>query len=768
MNKRVFLTSIFAFILMSVYPQKVGLVLSGGGAKGAVHIGLIKALEDNGIPIDYVAGTSIGAIVGSLYAMGYSPEEMLELFLSDDFNHWQTGKVDVDYQYYFRKPSEKPDFMTVLMQFKDSMKLGATPILPVNLINPVQMNQAFMQLYSQADAQCEEDFNRLFVPFLCIASDVYNKKPIIFRSGKLENAVRASMTFPLVFKPILHDSIPLFDGGIYDNFPVNPMKNAFKPDFIIGSSVVGSNKKKKPDQMDMYAMLENMVMQQTDYNVKPEDGIMLQFALDDVNLLDFDKSKTLFDIGYKRGLQVVDSIRLRVFRDVPVEQMISRRIDYKENLPPLRFRNIYVTGLKESQKKYIENQIKRSRDHYFSIQEFKKTYFMLLTNTKIKEIFPSATYDAHDNVFDLYLDIKMKDELEISFGGNVSSMSANQLFFSVAYQNISTIASNYNLNFQVGNAFTGVGYSSRFELPTPHPMDISLDFFHNYRKYFYQSDQPFIDTEVSTFNHQRETFGKLGFGAPITHRSKIDIAAGYGWMEDKYYHSSVHTYGFDRSMYNLFYSGVLYRLLTQDAKQYPLVGRRHHVFIQYMFGGEQFYEATSDGFSSQPREPLSWLQIDAYMNNMHYVSDHFNIGYTLQGVYSTRRQLHNYTASVLQAPAYTPTPHSMLVFNEAFRANQFAAAGAIPVWKLNSTFHFRGDLHGFLPLWPIVEADALTGTEEKGRLFSRAAYLAELSFVVRLPFMNISFFANHYSHPAKNWNVGLNIGYLLFAPKFIQ
>ena len=80
--------------------QKVGLVLSGGGAKGAAHIGVIKALEENNIPIDYVTGTSAGAIVGSLYAMGYTPEEMVQLMLSDEFSYWQTGTVENEYQYY--------------------------------------------------------------------------------------------------------------------------------------------------------------------------------------------------------------------------------------------------------------------------------------------------------------------------------------------------------------------------------------------------------------------------------------------------------------------------------------------------------------------------------------------------------------------------------------------------------------------------------------------------------------------------------------------
>ena len=84
--------------------QKVGLVMSGGGAKGAAHIGVIKALEENDIPIDYVAGTSIGAIIGSLYAMGYTPEEMLDLMLSEEFGYWQTGTVESKYAFYFKEP----------------------------------------------------------------------------------------------------------------------------------------------------------------------------------------------------------------------------------------------------------------------------------------------------------------------------------------------------------------------------------------------------------------------------------------------------------------------------------------------------------------------------------------------------------------------------------------------------------------------------------------------------------------------------------------
>jgi len=205
----------------NVSAQKVGLVLSGGGAKGAAHIGVIKALEDNNIPIDYITGTSIGAIIGGFYAVGYTPDEMLELMLSDEFGYWQSGTIADDYIYYFKKPDDTPEFLRFSIDLKDTIpvKTNITGILPQSLINPVQMNQAFMGLFAQATAKSGWNFDNLFVPFRCMSSDIYNKRAIKWRSGDLGEAIRSSMTLPFFFKPLWRDGFPLFDGGIYNNFP---------------------------------------------------------------------------------------------------------------------------------------------------------------------------------------------------------------------------------------------------------------------------------------------------------------------------------------------------------------------------------------------------------------------------------------------------------------------------------------------------------------------------------------------------------------------
>ena len=133
--------AILFFTTLAGFGQKVGLVLSGGGAKGLAHIGVIKALEENNIPIDYITGTSMGAIIGGLYAAGYSPDEMETLFKSEDFKHWSSGIIPPKYIYFFKQLDENPSFIDLNFDRKeDKMQLA----LPTNLIPSGQMDFGFI------------------------------------------------------------------------------------------------------------------------------------------------------------------------------------------------------------------------------------------------------------------------------------------------------------------------------------------------------------------------------------------------------------------------------------------------------------------------------------------------------------------------------------------------------------------------------------------------------------------------------------------------
>ena len=751
--------------------QSVGLVLSGGGAKGAAHIGVIKALEENNIPIDYITGTSIGAIIGSLYAMGYSPEDMLALMLSKEFEYWQSGKVESKYTYYFKEPQATPSMGHFALDFTDSLDIKPS-FLPKSLINPIQMNQAFMGLYAQATAKSGWNFDNLFVPFRCVASDVYSKKAIVFKNGDLGDAVRASMTFPFFFQPIWRDGVPLFDGGIYDNFPVDPMNEAFKPDFIFGSVVSTGNTKPSADP---YQQVEAMIMQKTDYVVDPNKGMTLQFDFQDVSLLEFQKGTEFMDIGYKQTLLLIDSIKGRVKRENPLSEITERRKKYTEALPKLVFKDIYVTGVTGVQKEYIESQLHKDFNGEFSMDEFKRAYFKMLTYSKIKQIIPRAIYNKKLKQFDLYLDVKIVDELNISFGGNISSHQANQLYIGLGYKMIQKYAIDYNTNFQIGNAFTGMLLNSRFYLQSKVPMYLNAMGVLSYRRYSEESSL-FYEDILPAFIKQRELFAQVGVGFPFLTKARTEINLSYGRLTDKYYQTketSPETKSFDNSYYNLFVGSISIERNTLNAKQYATAGKYQYLTAKFVTGTEHYNPATPANGNFMESDKHSWLTLNGRLNQYHNVSDKISLGYRLDLMLSSKNLLNNYTASILQAPAFTPTLHSKIIFNEAFRANQFIAGGITPIWKINKLLHWRTDLYAFAPLYEIKnrvvqEEGGFVKNPYYGKFMNSYKFMGETSLVFNLPFVSISLYANAYSYPKNNFNFGLNIGYLIFNPKLLD
>lgn len=754
-----------------LFAQKVGLVLSGGGAKGAAHIGVIKALEENEIPIDYITGTSAGAIMGSLYAMGYSPEEMLALIQSKEFGYWQTGTVEEQYTYYFKEPYPTPEFAHFSIDMSDSLQIK-TNFLPESLINPIQMNQAFMGLFSQATAKAGWNFDNLFVPFRCVASDIYSKKSIVFKNGDLGDAVRASMTFPFFFQPIWKDSVPLFDGGIYDNFPVTPMEDAFHPDFIFGSVVAGSSTKPSNNP---YNQLEAMIMQKTDYEVPEEEGMMVRFHFPNVSLLDFEKSEDLMKIGYKRTMEMMDSIKQRVTRRVPLEEVTARRKTYKESLPPLIFKNIYVSGVTEAQRKYIEAQLHRDINQEFSMDEFKRAYFKMLAYSKIKEILPHAVYNRKEKKFDLYLNVKMKEEITVGFGGNISSHQANQLFLGLGYQYLGRFAADFHSNFQVGNSFSGVMLSARMYLQTRIPTYLNWQGVFSDKRYS-ESQSLFYEDVVPAIIKQKELYMKLKLGFPFLNQAKAEIGFAYGRLNDFYLQTSNISFPnatFDHSWYDLFSGSLSIEQNSLNAKQYPITGKQQFLIAQYVTGTEKYKPSATSLQEPFGTKTHSWLQMKGRWRQFQVLNNRFNLGYLAEMVLSSKNLMNNYTASVLQAPAFTPTPHSEIVFNEAFRANQYVAFGLSPILKFSKLLQFRLDMYGFAPLYEIkkkvIQTDkTYVGLPYYGKFLHSFDCMGEAAMVLQLPFISISLYANAYSYPKHNFNVGLNIGYLIFNPKMLD
>ena len=764
--KRFFLfLSACLLLLPFVQAQKVGLVLSGGGAKGMTHIGIIRALEENNIPIDYITGTSMGAIIGSLYAMGYSPDDMEALLRSEDFKRWYSGQVEPEYGYYFKQNRPTPEFFNIRFSFKDSLHIKPQ-ILPTSMVNPIQMNLVFVELFARATAACSGDFNRLFVPFRCIASDVYNKKPLIMRRGDLGDAVRASMSFPFVFKPIEIDSVLAYDGGIYNNFPTDIMREDFKPEVIIGS-VVAANPG-KPKENDLMSQLENMIMQKTDYTLPDSLGIIMTFKYDDVSLLDFDRLQELHDIGYNRTISLMDSIKGRIHRRVSAENVRLRRLVYRSNLPQFRFRDIYIEGANPQQQAYIKKEFHDEDHEVFTYEDLKRGYFRLLSDNMISEIIPHAVYDSENDLYSLHLKVKMEDNFSVRMGGSVSTTSSNQIYLGLGYQDLNYYSKEITLDGQIGKVYNNAQLMAKIDLPTRIPTSYrliaSLSTFDYYKK-----DKLFSKNDKPSFNSKDERFVKLMVALPFLANKRAEISIGYGKLQDNYFQSSVINFDkdrSDRSTYNLLGGAIGFYGSTLNARQYATKGYFEKLVAQVFSGKEKFIPGNPTETSVTTKERQSWLQISYMKYAYHTMSPKFTLGWMAEMLYSSKNFSENYTATMLQAADFSPTPHSKLMYNEAFRANQFLAAGIKPIFVFNDMFQFRSEFYGFVPIFPIKK-NALNKAYY-GKAFARFEYIGEISVICQLPFGAISAYVNHYSSPKKEWNVGLTLGWQLFNYRFIE
>lgn len=745
--------------------QSVGLVLSGGGAKGITHIGIIQALEENDIPIDYITGTSIGAIIGGLYAMGYTPQEMLELIESKEFKQCYSGEVDKDNTYYIKQNEPTPELYSIRATWDESK--AEVQALPISLIDPVHMNIKILELCIQATAACKENFDSLFVPFRCVAADVYNKKEIIFAQGDLGNSVRASMTFPLVFRPIKINGVLAYDGGIYNNFPANVMKSDFAPDYIIGS-VVSTNRGQAAAD-NIAAQVETLIMQASNYELPDTNGILMSFDLDnEVGLLDFDKAQYLFDLGYTTTLQLIDSIKRNIPRSVPLAEVNKRREAYKQTLPEVIFKNITISGSTDKQRQYIMNEIRPAGHRYVRFKDFKRAYFRLMSENAIKEIFPTATYNPKTKTYDLHLEVDMKDNFALAFGGGLSTNSINQIYYGLNYNHIGRHSTEILLDGQFGRMYNNIQLMGRVNLSAKIPTSLRVIGAHSTLNHFKQSFLFSEDNATPALSKQTESFSKVKLALPFMTQHKAEFGIGYGKLTDSYIQNSaidLNSPAYDTNIYHLLGGSVLFKRNSLNTPQYATKGVSQQILAQ-IFTGNNTYVPDTLVRGETLEEDISWLQLNIKDQRYLPINDRFILGTYAEGYYSSRNLAQNYTATMLQAGTFAPTPSMLFTYNPTFRANQYLAAGVKPIYMLAPYLQLRFEAYAFVPLYPIIPTE--TGKAQYGKPLSTLSHIEELSVVGRFSTFVVSAYLNHNSSVPREVSIGISLGWYMQNNRFIE
>ncbi|MFO7657642.1 MAG: patatin-like phospholipase family protein, partial [Bacteroidales bacterium] len=282
---------------------KIGLVLSGGAAKGIAHIGVLKVLEQAGIQVDFIGGTSMGSIVGGLYALGYNAGELENIALYQNWNYLLSEDVLLNSISIEEKKETKKYFLSLPA---DGFRIK----LPGGLISGQNVSLLLSGLiwpYHNVS-----DFSKLPVPFLCIATDIVKGRQVVLNSGYLPDALRASMAIPTIFTPVEIDGNLLVDGGMVNNFPVKEVKE-MGADIIIGVDC-GFKAFKKEEINSLYSVIEQSLyilstQKNENENKKELCNILIEPEFKESNAMNFSNAKELIRIGEEAALKQFDEIK---------------------------------------------------------------------------------------------------------------------------------------------------------------------------------------------------------------------------------------------------------------------------------------------------------------------------------------------------------------------------------------------------------------------------------------------------------------------------
>ena len=761
---------LFLSILLTVLPallkaqahQSVGLVLSGGGAKGIAHIGLIQALEDNDIPIDYITGTSMGAIVGGLYACGYTPAEMMELINSDYFGYLSSGKADPAFTYYFSKGSPSPQMFAMSVGGRDSTARSKI-FNPQSLISPMPMSFGFMQIFSAYGAQCGGNFDRLFVPFRCVASDVAQKRKKVMGAGDLGESIRASMSFPLIFQATEIDGQVLYDGGIYDNFPVGVMQTEFAPSVIIGSDVSAPS---DGPANSYFQQLDLLVSRAQSYDVPPETGIKVRIDVSNFGLLDWDRADAIYRAGYSRGIEMMDSIKARIPTRADSTARRLRRAVFKSGTPALRFDSVNVEGATKRQNEYIKYLFHPAKGtDTIGIDRARLAFYRALSSGKMSYLRPRAHVNNDSaGLFTLDLKALVKSNFSVGAGAYITSSNNSYLYLRGGYSSLSFSSVSTDIEAWIGQSYMAGALTGRLDIASALPSALVLNAVASRRKYYEDEELFFRDNEPA-FVTAHEYFAKLAWAMAAGRSGCVDIGLGGGKLRNTFY-SPGHEGGYREGRHHVDFAlgqaYAAYRSSTLDNINYPLSGSSLNASFAAVLGKATCGQAGADGRGTDKH--MAWLQLDAHWRNYISLGRHWVLGTEARALLSNRPLPGSYEASVSSAPAYSPTPASTNTFNPAFRANSFLAATVVPVYKFNSSLSARFSASVFAPLRGIREGDG--GTARFGRCFDSTEFFGELNLVYALPFGNIAGYCNYSSSPGK-FHGGISFGIYLPAPSFL-
>jgi NTE family protein len=474
---------------------RVGLVLSGGGAKGLAHIGVLKTLDSLGVRIDYVAGTSMGAVMGGLYATGYTGKQIDSIISATDFDLLITDDVPRKSRtFYERKNAEKYALTLPFNNFK------------IQLPSSISRGQNVFNLLSKLtlDVSGVEDFSKLPIPFYCIATDMLTGKEVVLDRGNLAQAISASSALPTLYQPVRLDNKLLMDGGIVNNYPILGLESK-DLDIIIGVDVQDDlltiNKLESASniliQISNFRVAKEMVGKSklTDIYIKPE--------VSEYSLVSFKEGAEII----RKGQTAITS-QLEELKIIAKAQNFTKRKAKIPEIQKIKINDISIFGLNKYTASYVRGKLRFRTGETISFDNFSKGVNNLVATNNFDSFLYKFSPDGEGYVFSAKA-TEAKNTTFIKFGAHY-----DQLYKSAALLNLTKKQlllkndvlsldfilgdnSRYNFDYYIDKGFYwSVGINSKF---------IGFTNFTNPRSLISESVDPNIDKiqmNFSEFTHQ--------------------------------------------------------------------------------------------------------------------------------------------------------------------------------------------------------------------------------------------------------------------------
>jgi NTE family protein len=535
---------------------KIGLVLSGGGAKGMAHIGVLKVIDSLGIKIDFVGGTSMGAIIGGLYASGYSGKELEYIFKQVDVDAVLQDYTPRGSKSFFEKRNDEIYLATLpFNNFKISLPTGLSKgLYNFNLLSKLTHHVSHVT-----------DFQKLPIPFFCVATDVENGEEVILDKGILAKVMIASGALPTLYSPVELDGRLLIDGGVVNNYPVEELLKR-GVNYVIGVDVQ-DNLKSKDNLTDVYgvllqisnySMLEKMESKRnlTDIYIKPN--------IKGYSVVSFEKAEEIIPKGEREARFYIEQLEL-------LKSDIGSEFVVKKHLDSLYVNSVTFNELENYTRAYVIGKLKFNNNSKISFKDLEKGINNLSATNNFKSI--SYSFEKAGEKENLILNLEEnKINTFLKFGLHYDELLKSSALLNFTQKKLITkndvfsldliLGDNtrYNLNYYIDNGFYwSFGVNSKY---IGFNKNISTDF--NNGAFLASSGANSINVDYLDFSNQ------LYLQTIFVQKFSIGVGA-----ESKYLKIKSETLGttnpvFDKSNYLSFFGYMKFD--SFDQKYFPRKG----------------------------------------------------------------------------------------------------------------------------------------------------------------------------------------------------